>query len=293
MVVRSLIVILMALTLTGCAGSFFRPLVRGYSLVKTDGTDTLVMDAKRRAIIGIPNPNRNKKVSHKPGEVERMAFYCAEPSPDALAAISAALTVSGKADKDALKIAVTEAAKQLGRRNATIQLLRDGLYRQCEAFLNGVVDDVTYSWIANKYVNAMVVLLAIEEITPDPEPDRVEVSVDGKEKQEENDTEDSEPKATTVKILLKQPEVETAAARRSVGVSEAVADAVADMTTEYLANDALNYCLHTSRFFKSDPFFSNICKLILAQLAPKEKADIGEATPVPDEQERQQIFKEE
>lgn len=59
-----------------------------------------------------------------------------------------------------------EAANQLGLRNATIQLLRDGLYRQCEAYMNGLIDPIYYEQIANKYVNATVTLLAIEEMTP-------------------------------------------------------------------------------------------------------------------------------
>ena len=106
--------------------------------------------------------------------MKRVAFVCAEPSPDALSAISAAfsgglvLTRKGMESRQSLANTVQETAKQLGTRNATIQLLRDGLYRQCEAYMNGLIDKEDYSWIANKYINAMVVLLAIEEITRGP-----------------------------------------------------------------------------------------------------------------------------
>lgn len=277
---RSLIVILVVFTLTGCG--IFRPLVRGYSVARTGGTKSLVMDAKRRAIIGIPNPN--------PENIKRMAFLCAEPSPDALAAISTALTLSPKADKDTLTIAVTEAARQLGRRNATIQLLRDGLYRQCEAFLNGIVDAATYSWMANKYVNAMVVLLAIEEITPDPRlrQDKTKVSANGKKKQEGDSSEDSGAKPTTAGSLLKQPQVEVAATHRNGEVSEAIAKAVTGMTTEFLKSDWVSYCLHMLRFDKNDPFYGNMCKLIVGQ--PAMGVETPEAEPPAlNEQELQKL----
>ena len=280
----------MVLALAGCERA--RPLVRTHSLVNTDKTDSLIMDAKRRAIISIPNPNREHRIPHELGEIERLAFLCAEPSPDALSAISAALTLSPTAGKDALTIAITEAAKQLGNRNATIQLLRDGLYRQCEAFLNGILDDATYSWMANKYVNAMVVLLAIEEITPDPEQNAVRLPVNGKNKQEEDTSEDSEEQeATTAELLLEQLKVETAAVRRNAEVGDAVATAVTKIATQFFQNESVNYCLHMTRYFDfgEDPFFWNVCKLIVG--GSMVRADSARVQPpIPDDQERQDIL---
>ncbi len=74
----------------------------------------------------------------------------------------------------ALANSLSEVASQIGKRNATVTLLRDGLYRQCEAYMNGLIDEVTYEQIANKYVNAMVTLLAIEELTGDGGAERVQ-----------------------------------------------------------------------------------------------------------------------
>ena len=80
-----------------------------------------------------------------------MVFICAEPSPDALSAISSvfsgsgSFSIFGKAEgSGGVAAALKEAAEELGSRNATIQLLRDGLYRQCEAYLNGMIDRKTY-----------------------------------------------------------------------------------------------------------------------------------------------------
>ena len=123
---------------------------------------TVLIDAKQRAVISTPN---------KVPSSHRTAFVCAEPSPDALSAISASfaggvgLVRPDKEERIALSNAVQEAVRQLGTRNATIQLLRDGLYRQCEAHMNGLINKQAYDRIANKYINAMVVLLAVEQIT--------------------------------------------------------------------------------------------------------------------------------
>ena len=51
---------------------------------------------------------------------------------------------------------------QLGERLATVQLLRDGLYRACEAFANGAISDATYAMIVSKIDDTMVTMLASE-----------------------------------------------------------------------------------------------------------------------------------
>ena len=288
---RSFIVILAVSTLAGCIN--LRPLVRGYSITPSTETKSLVMDAKRRAIIGVPNPHPRNMVKMDPGEVERMTFLCAEPSPDALATISSALTLSSGSNKETLRVAFSEAAKQLGRRNATIQLLRDGLYRQCEAFLNGIVDDATYSWIANKYVNAMVVLLAIEEITPDPAEDETEGPAKGKGKQEDDNSEDTEGQPTIPDPLANKPEVKAQARHRNSGVSKEVAQAVTNMAEMFLSSDSLNYCLHMTRFYGSDTYFDNMCKGVITRTYSRvpEKAQVRQ-DPVPSQEDLDEIYKQ-
>ena len=156
----------------------------------TDGVKIQEFEAKERSIIIAPRTKpRNKKLKgNGPNKLrddkltgeerERAFFVCAEPSPDALStSISKALTGSfgysglGKLSQAQAEIVniFKETAKQLGKRNATIQLLRDGLYRQCEAYMNGLIDKITYEQVANKYINAMVVLLAVEELTSSEE----------------------------------------------------------------------------------------------------------------------------
>lgn len=146
--------------------------------------DSVLIDAKQRAILTAPGPKAAATISGGSagaggqGQAAALAhareiLVCAEPSPDALSAISSTFAASlggilpsGEQIQAALASSLSETARQLGQRNATIQLLRDGLYRQCEAYMNGLIDKAYYEQIANKYANAMVTLLAIEQLAP-------------------------------------------------------------------------------------------------------------------------------
>ncbi|GJH13347.1 hypothetical protein CBA19CS11_30935 [Caballeronia novacaledonica] len=54
---------------------------------------------------------------------------------------------------------------ELGRRLATTQLLRDGVYRLCEAYANGAISSQEYALVLSRYGDTMVTLLAIEAVT--------------------------------------------------------------------------------------------------------------------------------
>src|SRR5204862_6868923 len=55
-----------------------------------------------------------------------------------------------------------ESLAQLTNRLATIQLLRDGLYRACEAYANGAVSEITYAIMLSRFDKLMVTLLTGE-----------------------------------------------------------------------------------------------------------------------------------
>ena len=123
--------------------------------------ETVLIDAKQRAII------------YRDGGYESEDTVCAEPSPDALSAISSNLATSlsvgfggGESAAGSLGTSLVEAARQLGVRTSTIQLLRDGFYRLCEARLNEDITEFQYSVLMNRYISSMVALLAIEQLTP-------------------------------------------------------------------------------------------------------------------------------
>lgn len=100
---------------------------------------------------------------------------CAEPSPDvakivseafgssaALAAKAKIPNVPANADLNttlALSKSYAEGIAQMTERLATIQLLRDGLYRACEAYANGAISATTYAAMVSRYDKTMITLL--------------------------------------------------------------------------------------------------------------------------------------
>ena len=158
---RIFVVLLLAFSFVGCARVANRASIfRTYQPSINEMTQTTLIDAKQRALFSAPaNPDQYPS---------RQYFICAEPSPDAVSALSSAFSASFTIDSrtsGTLAKALSEAVGKLGKRNATIQLLRDSLYRQCEAYMNGMIDREDYVDISGRYVDAMVTLLAIEQVT--------------------------------------------------------------------------------------------------------------------------------
>ena len=59
---------------------------------------------------------------------------------------------------------MSEAAANIGLRTQTIQTLRDGFYRVCEAYMNGLSQE-QYSIMLRRFQTNMIALLAIEQLT--------------------------------------------------------------------------------------------------------------------------------
>jgi hypothetical protein len=124
------------------------------------------MDARQRVILSVDRIG--------PDGVKRRTV-CAEPSPDTIAAAAASAGLSGGvsgipqaptlAADVAGNAARSEQAAYIGARNATIQLLRDGLYRACEAYMNGALGDFGYGLVLSNYGRVMTALLAAEGLT--------------------------------------------------------------------------------------------------------------------------------
>ncbi|WP_372090472.1 hypothetical protein P7L79_14050 [Tistrella mobilis] len=100
---------------------------------------------------------------------------CSEPSPDVAKILSAGATGSLSASAEAAgqdvanadlalmaSLARAEALAQLGQRLATIQLLRDGLFRACEAYANNAISATTYGIIVARYDDIMITMLLAE-----------------------------------------------------------------------------------------------------------------------------------
>jgi len=117
-------------------------------------------------------PAEAPKFQQQSNAVETVSWLrmCAEPSPDALASTAAALGSSVKAEKVSVETSLTggESAAFVGLRTTSVQLLRDAMYRSCEAYLNSATPETAELeyFAAQKRFQALVVgLLAIEQLT--------------------------------------------------------------------------------------------------------------------------------
>jgi hypothetical protein len=123
-------------------------------------------DAKQRFVLSVA----------RGPEGQQRRLVCAEPSPDATSAVAASLgadlglklpgaaggaPVTTEAEL-AIQRAIAEQVAYIGVRNATIQLLRDGLYRACEAYMNGALGDFGYALVLTNYGRVMTALVTSE-----------------------------------------------------------------------------------------------------------------------------------
>lgn len=95
-------------------------------------------------------------------------IVCAEPSPDALSALSASLNASViTPERLTAQLAASnaESATSIGLRTQTIQLLRDAMYRVCEGYMSRALSGPDFLKIHRRYQNLMLGLLAVEQLT--------------------------------------------------------------------------------------------------------------------------------
>jgi hypothetical protein len=94
--------------------------------------------------------------------------FCAEPSPDALASYASALGFGfAGADRSSASFAgaLQGTVGSIGLRTQSITLMRDSLYRLCEAHLNGAVNPLQAADFLRRSQDLTAVVLAIEQLT--------------------------------------------------------------------------------------------------------------------------------
>ena len=99
--------------------------------------------------------------------VNEFGQYCSEPSPDALAAYAAAIGV-GASDPTSTKSAAGSghsSAASVGLRTQSITLMRDALFRMCEAYANGAVGTAQIAALLSRSQDLTAVILAVEQLT--------------------------------------------------------------------------------------------------------------------------------
>lgn len=141
--------LVLVLSIGGCASPRYRT-------VALDSTvSTMLTEADTRLISLRPNP----KGADKP------KILCAEPSPDVAKALSLAMRAESKvATPGGTSVGVgagyasSEALMTLAGRTTTVVALRDGLYRACEAYANGIIGRSAYAMILSQYGDLLVTL---------------------------------------------------------------------------------------------------------------------------------------
>ena len=160
-------IIFLITCLSGCA--YFDTVKRTLTIDDGDGA---LIDIKQRSIL-VSRQHRGKHIQ---------TLVCAEPSPDAMAGYAAELAakanVAGQGSGE-LTSAFQETVAFTGLRTQSIQLLRDAMYRACEAYMSGALDDGNYALFMRRYERYMVALLAIEQLTGAIRPPSVGLSTEG------------------------------------------------------------------------------------------------------------------
>jgi len=158
-----------ALVLGGCANYI-------HEVDKVSGAQVISLDAKQRAVLTSERPD-TRVVRRADGtrEKEFVATYrvfCTEPSPDVFSVLSQALSASGSLGRDAASAnAAVQAAfgsTETGStipRTQTINMLRELMYRTCERYISGALDELQFPVQAVRDQHLMVSILAIEQLT--------------------------------------------------------------------------------------------------------------------------------
>jgi hypothetical protein len=131
-----------------------------YRETQLDSGTTLVTDAKQRAIINLRDYRHGRGPNHR--------IVCSEPSPDVAQAVSVALQAGASVSRGDTKVdanlalAMASQVAQLGERLAAIQLLRDKMYRACEAYANGATSQGGYISMLARIDKTMTTMLSVE-----------------------------------------------------------------------------------------------------------------------------------
>ena len=121
----------------------------------------ITVDAKQRHLI------LNKVVTKEGGNVTNEQIRaCAEPAPDTMAAYSSSLAgFLGLASRETqFSSAAGETVASL-ERTQTVNLLREMLYRTCERWLSGALDQKQFLALSARDHRSLVAVLAVEQLT--------------------------------------------------------------------------------------------------------------------------------
>jgi len=137
----------------------------------TIGSDTgQAMTAEYRLVTQRP---RLDPVFNDSNQQIGVKVTCTEPSPDVAVAFSTALSaaVTKGSASDNLNFQYAQTISELGKRYATVQMLNGMLFRDCEDYANGAIDEVAYSMRMGEFQSLVASMFAMEmvaSVTPTP-----------------------------------------------------------------------------------------------------------------------------
>jgi hypothetical protein len=146
-----------ALVLAGCSfleDDVERGFAQSWSLTPATFTTADVRMITQRNRQGSPNP-----------------IICTEPSPDVAKALSTAAQLTGSGGNGTATGSLgaggasAEAALALAGRSTALLGLRDGLFRACEAYANGVIGADAYALVLSRYGQLMTTLFLGQDVT--------------------------------------------------------------------------------------------------------------------------------
>ena len=146
---RNLIILISVVLLSACAN--LQSINRTTDLPGIGSGKAIHLDAQQRVVV-----------------VNKKDQFCAEPSPDALAAYAASLGLGVSAPTQgaaSFANALQSSAGNIGLRTQSITLMRDTLYRTCEAYANGAINEVQTNISLYRSQDLTAVILAVEQLT--------------------------------------------------------------------------------------------------------------------------------
>jgi len=111
-----------------------------------------------------------RMVSQRTHPLLKNPVVCTEPAPDVALALSTAAAVTAQGGNGAANGSLgisgssAEAVAELAGRSTALLGLRDGLYRACEAYANGILGQDAYALIVSRYSQLMTTLFLGQDI---------------------------------------------------------------------------------------------------------------------------------
>ena len=95
---------------------------------------------------------------------------CTEPSPDVAKALTSSGSLAGSGGNGAVTASITatassaEALAELAGRSSALLVVRDSLYRACEAYANGIIGQDAYALVLSRYPQFVTTLFLAQDL---------------------------------------------------------------------------------------------------------------------------------